>query len=393
MSRSERVLLAMSGGVDSSVAAHLLVQQGYEVVGAFMRHGERHVACDVVEDSSNEPANLRKNSLPILPSPGSSKQGCCSAADAIDAQRVADQIDIPFYSLDLQHDFQRLIGYFVDEYSAGRTPNPCVMCNNWLKFGKLFEFANSIDATYVATGHYAQIVADDGAAVSSNGGVAPMGVGLARGKDRRKDQSYVLFGISRSNLSRVLLPLGQFHKPEIRKMADDFGLRVANKPDSQEICFVAPGQHSQFVRSQTGRQSQGEIVDLTGRVLGVHEGIEGFTIGQRKGLRVALGEPHYVVRIDAEKRQVVLGTLDALACSNLAARGMNWLVEPPQERFSCQAQIRYNSAAIECVVSPVPGNRALVEFSRSAYGVAPGQAVVLYRGDRVLGGGWIESSG
>lgn len=385
MAESKRVLLAMSGGVDSSVAAHLLVQQGYEVVGAFMRHGERKVACETVESKPIGRSENRFNSLPILPSLGSSRQGCCSAADAMDAQRVADQIDIPFYSLDLQDDFERLIGYFVDEYSAGRTPNPCVMCNNWLKFGKLFEFADSIDANYVATGHYAQIVAD--------GRPANSGVGLERGKDRRKDQSYVLFGISRSNLSRILLPIGGFHKADIRRMAEEFGLRVANKPDSQEICFVAPGQHSQFVRSKTGRQSQGEIVDLAGRVLGVHDGVEGFTIGQRKGLRVALGEPHYVVRIDAEKRQVVLGTLGDLACAKLVARAMNWLVEPPNDNFSCLAQIRYNSLPLESVVSRLPENRVLVEFGHPAFGVAPGQAVVLYRGDRVLGGGWIESSG
>jgi len=374
----------MSGGVDSSVAAHLLVQQGYDVVGVFMRHGERTEVCAREGGAASSRETIfPAGRLPIVEPPRTARQGCCSALDALDAQRVADRLDIPFYALDLQRDFSQLIDYFVAEYSAGRTPNPCVMCNHWLKFGKLFEFANSIDATYVATGHYARVVRHSD---------PPHPAGLYRGRDRRKDQSYVLFGISTERLPRVLLPLGDFEKPRIRELAAEFGLRVAQKPDSQEICFVAPGEHSQFVRARTGGDSRGEFVDREGRVLGHHDGIERFTIGQRKGLRIALGEPRYVVQIDADTKQVVLGTYEELACDRLVAQRMHWLVGPPRESMTCLAQIRYNSSAVPCRVLSLPDDRAVVEFHQPVFAVAPGQAVVLYAGDQVLGGGWIESS-
>lgn len=366
-----RVLLAMSGGVDSSVAAHLLVRQGYEVVGAFMRHGERQVTC----------ATGAAQPLPIV-QPPASKQGCCSAADAFDAQRVASQLGIPFYALDLQEDFGRLIDYFVDEYTAGRTPNPCVMCNTWLKFGKLFDYADSIDAAYVATGHYARLIPDPSLGT-------PM---LCRGLDQHKDQSYVLFGIDRMRLPRMMLPLGGYQKGEIRQLASDFGLRVAGKPDSQEICFVAPGEHPDFVRRRTGRDSRGEFVDTHGRVLGQHEGIESYTIGQRKGLRVAFGAPRYVVRIEADTRRVVLGTLTDLECGGLRARRLNWLIPTPRQPFSAAVQIRYNSAPLPAVVFPDSDQQVRVEFTVPQPGVAPGQAAVFYSDTRVLGGGWIESS-
>lgn len=378
-----RVILAMSGGVDSSVAADLLLQEGHDVIGVFMRHGEKSpVACAL--PSGNTPASP----LPILERPDH-KQGCCTASDAEDGRRVADRLGIPFYSLDLNTEFQRIIDYFVDEYTAGRTPNPCVQCNNWLKFGKLFDYADSVGAEYVATGHYARLD------TQPNGETA-----LLRGVDRDKDQSYVLFGIERSRLSRMLLPVGRFCKSEIRARAQALGLAVAQKRDSQEICFVSQGKHGEFIRARRTAAADsadrtlstaGEIVTTDGRVVGRHDGIESFTIGQRKGLAVAMGEPYYVVRIDAESRQVVIGRHDELARRIVWARDANWLVDAPVEPRRCEAMIRYNSTAENAWIYPNPdGSTFRVEFDKPRFGVAPGQAIVCYDGERVLGGGWIE---
>lgn len=374
-----RVVLAMSGGVDSSVAAHLLRERGHEVVGVFMRHGEESPAvCST--SSGDDVARDDAAGLPILDQPSSHKQGCCSAADAEDARRVADRLDIPFYALDLQAEFRGIVEYFVGEYTAGRTPNPCVMCNNWIKFGRLFDFARSIHAPYVATGHYARLVAD--------GGGPPA---LCRGVDPGKDQSYVLFGIRREFLSRMLLPVGDFHKPAIRRMAAQLGLDVAEKRDSQEICFVTSGKHADFVRAWRGTaDTAGEIATTDGRVVGRHAGIERFTIGQRKGLGVALGDRRFVVRIDAESRRVVVGTREELARRELTAGRTNWLVDPPSGRFRCVAKIRYNTPAAPASAQCLARERFQVWFDEPCLGVAPGQAVVCYQGQRVLGGGWIE---
>ncbi|MCG8586820.1 MAG: tRNA 2-thiouridine(34) synthase MnmA, partial [Pirellulales bacterium] len=276
-----RVVLAMSGGVDSSVAAHLLCEAGHDVIGVFMRHGERvETACDT---KAGDPL------LPVVSATSSHKQGCCSAEDAEDGRRVADKLGIPYYALNLKDDFARIIDYFVDEYSAARTPNPCVVCNIWLKFGKLFEYADSVGAEYVATGHYAQL------APPASSDDLPA---LLRGVDEDKDQSYVLFGVKPERLRRMMLPVGSYRKPEIRRIATQIGLRVAEKKDSQEICFVAPGEHPQFVRDRRGTHgTAGEIVTTDGTIVGEHDGFEGFTIGQRKGLAVAMGEPRYVVRL------------------------------------------------------------------------------------------------
>ena len=265
-----RVVLAMSGGVDSSVAAHLLRQAGHDVVGVFMRHGQ-----PMPED---QPAC---SSLPIVAGNATRKQGCCSAEDAADARRVADLLDIPFYALNLQADFGRIIDYFVADYLRGRTPNPCVVCNQWLKFGRLFDYADSVDAEFVATGHYARCVLQDDSTHW-----------LCRGVDPDKDQSYVLFGIDPTRLRRMLLPVGAHHKSEIRALAAELGLRVADKRDSQEICFVPPGEHGEFVKQRRGeRDTSGRIVTTDGTIVGRHGGIEQFTIGQRKGLGVAMGNP------------------------------------------------------------------------------------------------------
>ncbi|WP_417747121.1 tRNA 2-thiouridine(34) synthase MnmA [Rosistilla oblonga] len=371
-----RVVLAMSGGVDSSVAAHLLLQQGHEVVGVFMRHGEESAEVCRAPDGSESPV------LPIVQGRADHKQGCCSASDAADARRVSDRLGIPFYALNLKQDFRRIIDYFVDEYSQGRTPNPCVQCNNWIKFGRLFEYADSIDAQYVATGHYAQLSEE------ADGSFA-----LRRGVDDRKDQSYVLFGIGQHLLSRMLLPVGGYDKPWIRQQAEAIGLRVAGKPDSQEICFVTSGHHGQFVRDRSGGgDTAGQIVTTAGDVVGEHPGIEAFTIGQRKGLGVAMGEPYFVVRIEPDTHRVVIGQKADLARDGLIAHEANWLIDPPAETFSCSVQIRYNSPPQAAQVTPQGTDRFDVLFDEPVDGVAPGQAAVIYDGDRVLGGGWIHSS-
>jgi len=369
-----RVVLAMSGGVDSSVAAHLLLEQGHEVIGVFMRHGEQAVtACAV----GNEPSPL----LPLYQQRADHKQGCCSAQDAEDARRVADRLSIPFYALNLQAEFRQIVDYFVDEYIHARTPNPCVVCNNWLKFGKLFEYADFSSANFVATGHYAQINRH------SNHDVPE----LHCGEDENKDQSYVLFGIHRSLLTRMMLPVGDYQKSEIRKIASKIGLRVAEKRDSQEICFVTSGKHDEFVKARRGEvDTSGEFVTTDGRVVGTHQGIERFTVGQRKGLGIALGDPHFVVRIEADTNRVVLGRREELARKVLTANRCNWLAEAPTSPFRCRAKIRYNSEAADATAEPLPDGRLQVIFDEARFGVAPGQAVVCYEGTRVLGGGWIE---
>jgi tRNA-specific 2-thiouridylase len=381
----------MSGGVDSSVAAWLLKEAGHDVIGVFMRHGEEaQEAC-----AADGPADFQ---LPIFNPRADHKQGCCSASNAEDARRVADKLDIPFYALNLQSEFRQIIDYFIAEYTRGRTPNPCVQCNNWLKFGKLFDYADSVGAEFVATGHYARVgraSPADGDA-TSNVAAGTAHPTLLRGVDNTKDQSYVLFGIERRLVARMLLPVGEYRKLQIRQIAAKLGLRVADKKDSQEICFVTSGKHDEFVR-QRRRASHGESSDMSGpivttegRLVGTHPGIERFTIGQRKGLGVAMGEPYFVVRIEPDTKKVVIGRQEELKRSELTARDCNWLADPPDGAFQCTAKIRYNSPPAAATAEEFPDGRLQVRFDEPRYGVAPGQAVVLYDGERVLGGGWID---
>jgi tRNA-uridine 2-sulfurtransferase len=372
----QRVVLAMSGGVDSSVAAHLLRAQGHEVIGLFMRSGvHEETACATSGTASSA-------ALPIV-EPRSHKQGCCSASDAADARRVADQLDIPFHALNFEDAFGRIQDYFVDEYLAGRTPNPCVMCNNWLKFGRLWEFAQQVGATAIATGHYAQLESIAGERLPA----------LTAGIDPSKDQSYVLFGLDRELLAHVMFPVGSSTKEEIRAVAHQVGLRVAAKPDSQEICFVPDHDYAGFIRRRKGPiDTAGELVDTAGRVLGNHSGYEQFTIGQRRGLGMAFGEPRYVVSVDAVTNRVVLGGREDLACHELLADRLNWLIDDVPETFECRAKIRYLHSAAPCRVERLGQDRVRVRFERPQSAVAPGQAVVFYWGPRVVGGGWILSS-
>ncbi len=355
-----RVVLAMSGGVDSSVAAYLLKRQGYEVIGLFMRTGAH-------TDAAAAPAH---------------KQGCCSALDAGDARRVADQLDIPFYALDFARDFDRIIDYFADEYLAGRTPNPCVVCNNWLKFGKLWSYGRQLEADFVATGHYAQVIA------------TAAGPELHRGVDPAKDQSYVLFGLRRGLLPHVLFPVGGCHKEQIRELARTAGLGVADKPDSVEICFVPEGDHGALIRRRRPEHvTGGKIVDTAGKVLADHDGIENFTVGQRKGLGFAAGRRRYVLKIVPSTHDVVVGEREELLAEGLIAARVNWLLESaPESPLRCLAKIRYRHPPAPATVSALPGGGARVMFAEPQSAVTPGQAVVFYDGPRVLGGGWIEEA-
>jgi tRNA-specific 2-thiouridylase len=354
----------MSGGVDSSVAALLLKEQGHEVIGVFMRHGqEAETAC------STDPSTFKK-------------QGCCSAADALDARRVAEMLGVPFYVLNFEREFVRIVDYFVAQYTAGRTPNPCIVCNTWLKFGKLFEYADSVGAQYVATGHYARLERrEDGE------------IALCRGRDESKDQSYVLFGIRRDFLSRLMFPVGEHRKEEIRRLAAEGGLRVAAKRDSQEICFVPDQDHASFIRRRPGAvDTSGEIVTTEGQIVGRHDGLEQFTVGQRKGLKLAFGQPRYVVRIEPATRRVVIGTREELGRNDLTAAETNWLVDRDRlgQSFDCRVKIRYRSRAVPAMVEALGPSRFRVHFNEPCPGVAPGQAAVCYSGEQVLGGGWIE---
>lgn len=364
-----RVVLAMSGGVDSSAAAVLLTRQGYEVIGLFMRSGETEEVCALPSG---------EELLPVLNTPAH-KQGCCSSEDAADARRVSDQLGIPFHSLNFKDAFTRIKDYFADEYLAGRTPNPCVQCNNWLKFGRLWEFAQQVGADHIATGHYARIL--DG----------PDGPALHCGRDANKDQSYVLYGIRRELLSRILLPVGDFEKPAIRKLAEEAGLRVAQKKDSYEICFVPNDDYAGFLKKYRGHEgTEGDFVDLEGNVLGQHAGYEKFTVGQRKGLGITFGEPRFVVSVNAQSRQVVLGQREDLATSEIQVDGLNWLAPQPTDSFNCTVKVRYRNSAVPCHVQLTGDDCATIVPDAPIYGVAPGQAGVLYDGDRVLGGGWIK---
>ena len=389
----KRVVLAMSGGVDSSAAAVLLQEQGYEVIGLFMRSGATE------EQVCSTGLGL---TLPVV-SAKSNKQGCCSASDAADARRVADRLDIPFHALNFQDAFGRIKDYFADEYLAGRTPNPCVMCNNWLKFGKLWDFAQKVGADYIASGHYARLEQaaqapgldgteePDHSPTDDPAEGSAVGPAIFRGKDRGKDQSYVLFGIDRAILDRVIFPVGDFDKPDVREKAQQSGLRVHDKADSQEICFIPDNDYAGFLERYRGRQqTAGDIVDTAGNILGQHEGYERYTVGQRKGLGLAFGEPRYVVRLEPETRRVVIGTREELGCHTLEGDRVNWLIDQVPSRFRCEAQIRYGHRAAPAEVELTAEDRVKVTFDEPQFAAAPGQAVVLYAGDRVLGGGWIR---
>ena len=391
-----KVLVAMSGGVDSSVAAALLVRAGYDAVGVFMRLGSPGETLDELAPDAPESCPIDRAETPVK----IGHQGCCSINDAADARLVAAELGIPFYVVNFKKDFGRIIDYFVDEYVDGRTPNPCVRCNDWLKFGKLHEYARQIDAAFVASGHYARIHTPPAGHTSSNPAPA-----LLRGIDHSKDQSYVLFGVPRAQLSSMLLPIGALEKPKVRDLARQFGLPTFDKPDSQEICFVPDNDYAGLVeRRRAGAAGAGTIVDADGQVVGSHTGQHRFTIGQRRGLSLSLGHPVYVVGKDAATNTVTVGPKEHLLASACTAGEANWLVDetPFAAWVPVDIKYRYNTPPARGRArllpdgdAPTPSGRRArfaVEFDEPQSAVAPGQALVLYDGDAVLAGGWIESA-
>jgi tRNA-specific 2-thiouridylase len=348
---SNTVMVAMSGGVDSSVVALLLRRAGLRVIGAFMSHGVK--------------------------AERGQRKTCCSADDAHDARRVADHLGIPFYALNLGPEFGRLMDHVAAEYAQGRTPNPCVRCNRWMKFGRLFDTAHAMGAGAIATGHYARL--------------EPGGI-LRRGVDRTKDQSYVLFNTPRERLDQILLPLGGYPKARVREMAREAGLPVAEKADSQGICFIPDGNLAGFLERR-GLGTPGPVTTEDGTVVGRHEGYEFYTVGQRQGLGVALGQPMYVSRVDPSQATVVLAPPERVLHTGLEASHANWLVSPrpePGSSLEADVQIRYHHEAVPARIEIHGEEKIAARFAAPVRAVTPGQAAVFYRGDQVLGGCWIN---
>jgi tRNA-specific 2-thiouridylase len=354
--KKQRVLLGMSGGVDSSVAGYLLREQGYDVVGVTMKVWPQ----DCISRAEDK---------------------CCGPQAIADARGVAYSLGIPHYVVDEADQFERVvIDYFSSEYQAGRTPNPCVMCNEKLKFGSLWEKARALDCAYIATGHYAIIEHQADRAV------------LRKGADPRKDQSYFLFSLRQAQLQRALTPLGKMAKPEIREIARSLGLKVADKMDSQEICFVPGNDYKAFLRSHLGATEfhRGGIYDLSGNFLAEHEGIEMFTIGQRKGLPGGSPRPRYVVDIDPVSNRVFVGDAEDLLVEEFEIDRINWgSGAPSDEPLGVTVKIRYSHAGVEATLIPLAGDRALVRLEAPQKAVTPGQAAVCYEDDVVVAGGWI----
>jgi tRNA-specific 2-thiouridylase len=347
----------MSGGVDSSVAALLLQQQGYDVVGVTMKL-----------------YSLDQSSLPAY------YRGCCTADDAEDARLVCHRLGVPHYVLNVQREFQTfVIDYFCAEYQRGRTPHPCIACNDKIKFNFLMTKAAVLRADYVATGHYAQIVCE------------PEGLVLKKAVDTGKDQSYVLFGMGQPELARTLMPVGVYPKDVVRQMAREANFPNADKPDSQDICFIPFGDYRAFLQERI-TPTPGEIVDTAGKVLGQHRGIEFFTIGQRRGLGVIAGEPLYVLRLEPDTHRVVVGPESALYQEQLWASRINYtLGHPPTGPVRVSVKIRYKSRETGATLHP-RAEDALICFDQPQRAVTPGQAVVFYQGDVLLGGGVIEGN-
>lgn len=349
-----RVVAAMSGGVDSSVMAGLLVEAGHDVVGVHMK----------------------LHDVPAHPSTGSDKH-CCGLDDSLDARSVADALGIPFYVMDLRQAFKRAVmDDFAEEYRRGRTPNPCIRCNGVLKFRVLLQRAKALGASHLATGHYARIHA---------------GGALQRARDLDKDQSYFLFPVTRDALNHTLFPLGDLTKPEVRAHAERLGLRTAHKPESQEVCFIPDDDHTRFVREQSTETDGGNIVLEDGTIVGQHDGYYRFTIGQRRGLGVALGKPAYVIAIRPDTREVVVGPPERLRHARIVATGTNWY-RRPSPGTQLQARIRHRGHLLSCTVDAASDDAVTISFATPARAAARGQALVLYEpdGDIVVGGGWIQ---
>ncbi len=358
MSRKEKVIIGMSGGVDSSVAAWLLKEQGYEVIGVTMQ---------IWQDEEEE----------VLEENG----GCCGLSAVEDARRTAQLLEIPHYVMNFKADFKRfVIDYFVSEYLEGRTPNPCIACNRYVKWEALLNRSLEIGADYIATGHYARI------RQLENGRFC-----LTRSVTAAKDQTYALYNLTQEQLSHTLMPVGSYSKEEIRRMADQIGLSVADKPDSQEICFVPDQDYAGFIERTTGAPSQtGNFVQADGTILGQHKGIIHYTIGQRRGLGLPMGRRVVVTEIRPETNEVVIGEQEDVWTDHLLADRLNWMSVPDlTEERSASAKIRYNHTGTPCTLQKTASDQVRVQFHEPVRAVTPGQAVVFYDGDCVLGGGTI----
>jgi tRNA-uridine 2-sulfurtransferase len=364
---SKRVVVAMSGGVDSSVAAALLVEQGYEVIGMMMRLW----AEDIEHGGEHATGHNR----------------CCTPAQMNDARHIADQLGIPFYVLDTQEVFKgAIVNFFIDQYSQGGvTPNPCLECNRHIRFEWLLNNALALDANYLATGHYARVrQAADG------------NYQLLKGMDEAKDQSYVLSVLGQPQLSHALFPVGEYTKPQVRELAAKFGLPVASKHDSQDLCFLADGDYRRFLRQHSPQAVQpGPIMNRAGTVLGEHSGLPNYTIGQRKGLninnRTTSAEPLFVLGTDPRRNALIVGTQDELGTDHLTAARVNWVAgTAPTEPFRAEVKIRYKAQPASALVTPLPDSRMSVRFDNPLRDITPGQGAIVYDGDVVLGGGIIQ---
>ena len=354
----KKVVVGMSGGVDSSVAAYLLKQQGYDVVGVTMQ---------IWQDESHEEIE--------------NKGGCCGLSAVDDARRVAEMLDIPYYVMNFKSEFKRdVIDYFVREYLAGRTPNPCIACNRYVKWESLLTRSIQIGADYIATGHYARICE------LPNGRYA-----IRNSVTAKKDQTYALYNLTQEQLKRTLMPIGDYTKEQVRKIAEDIGLMVAGKPDSMEICFVPDNDYASFIEKETGVTSvPGDFVDVDGNVIGKHKGVIHYTVGQRKGLGIALGKPAFVVAIRPEQNQVVIGEDRDVYTERLYANNLNFMsVDNITEPVHVKAKIRYSHEGAYCTVRKIDSDTIECIFDQPVRAVTPGQAVVLYDGEYVLGGGTI----
>lgn len=354
----KKVVVGMSGGVDSSVAAYLLKEQGYDVIGVTMQIWQ-----DEDEERQQESG------------------GCCGLSAVDDARRVANQLGIPYYVMNFKKEFkEQVIDYFIDEYRKGRTPNPCIACNRYVKWETLLHRSMSIGADYIATGHYAKVARLDNGRYS-----------LKVAKSTGKDQTYALYNLTQEQLSRTLMPVGDYEKDEIRKIAENISLRIASKPDSQDICFVPDNDYARFIEENSDiKFAKGDFVDTYGRVIGEHKGITHYTVGQRKGLGLALGEPAFVTRIDADKNQVVIGSSTDVMDRALIANKLNWMsIAEPKigEEIELRAKIRYSHKGEDCIVRLKGKDIAEIEFLNPVRAVTPGQAVVLYDKDGYVAGG------